>query len=94
MTNPQNHEMVEASQVIKQLQDQLDLANSRMQSANHAFQVKTNDALELHAQFLLVQKKNADLMKQMGEQQKVVDALQKQVLELTKQAEEKLSEVA
>ena len=70
-------------QEIKLLSEQLDLANSRMQSANHAFQVKTNEALELHAQFLLVQKKNGDLMQMQANNQKVIDELQKQICELT-----------
>jgi hypothetical protein len=94
MTDQPSANELQLQQTVQHLQDQLDLANSRMQSANHAFQTKTNDALELHAQFLLVQKKNADLMKQQADHQKVVDALQKQVCELTAKEEDKKLHVA
>lgn len=75
--------LTQDQETIAHLQDQLDLANSRMQSANHAFQTKTNDCLELHAQFLLLQKKNGEVMQEKANSQKVIDELQKKVCELT-----------
>jgi hypothetical protein len=80
MTEPQDDKAV-----IRHLEDQLDLANSRMSAANLAFQSKTNDALELHAQLLLIQKKNADLINAQTDQQKVINALQNRVVELTEE---------
>jgi uncharacterized coiled-coil protein SlyX len=87
MTMPKQDLTLE--QANKHLADQLDLANSRMQAVNHAYQAKTNDALELHAQFLLVQKKNADLVSTQAENQKVIDALQKKVNELMTEMKDK-----
>lgn len=74
--------MNELELTVKHLQDQLELANSRMQAVNVAFQGKVNDCLELHAQFLLLQNKNAQLMKQ-------VEELEKQVAPAVYKAEEK-----
>ena len=70
-------------QTVQHLQEQLDLANSRMQSANHAFQNKTNEMLELHAQFIMLQKRYGELLAQSKEHQKLVDEMQKKICELT-----------
>ena len=64
----------------QELQDQLDLANSRIQSVHLTFMEKTNEALELRASNILIASQKAKLMQDfadtLAEKQKIIDELQ------------------